>query len=76
MKAKQKFCGNCGSHNAYNYPNEVFCSKRFCKNENPIVSTLWCCPEWNPSNQECHCIKEATKNQNKNSSQFYFSTKR
>jgi hypothetical protein len=55
----QKFCGNCTSHNAYNYPDEVFCTRRFLKNKNPIVQTLWCCEEYYPSAQECHCISDA-----------------
>ncbi|MDI6691644.1 MAG: hypothetical protein QME50_07295 [Candidatus Bathyarchaeota archaeon] len=66
MKAKQKFCGNCGNHNVYEYPEKIFCSKRFSKNEDPIVETLWCCPEWNPSSQECYCVEEALNKQNKN----------
>jgi hypothetical protein len=56
---EQKFCGNCGSHNAYEYPDRVFCSKRFGEDKNPIVETLWCCENWNPSSQECYCVKEA-----------------
>ncbi|MGC8896077.1 MAG: hypothetical protein ACP5LB_04820 [Candidatus Bathyarchaeia archaeon] len=65
MKAKQKFCGNCGNHSTYEYPEKIFCSKRFSKNEDPIVDTLWCCPEWNPSSQECYCVEEALKKQNR-----------
>ncbi|MGQ9507043.1 MAG: hypothetical protein ACUVTB_04185 [Candidatus Bathycorpusculaceae bacterium] len=65
MKAKQKFCGNCGNHNVYEYPEKIFCSKRFSKNEDPIVETLSCCPEWNPSSQECYCVEEALNKQNK-----------
>jgi len=75
-KEKQKFCGNCGNHNAYNYPDQVFCTRRFSKNINPVVQTLWCCgewnpssvvqtlwccEEWNPSSQECYCVEEAVK---------------
>ncbi|MEM3699532.1 MAG: hypothetical protein QXL57_01510 [Candidatus Bathyarchaeia archaeon] len=65
MKVKQKFCGNCGNHNAYEYPEKIFCSKRYSKNEDPIVETLWCCPEWNPSSQECYCVEEALNRRNK-----------
>jgi hypothetical protein len=65
MRTKQKFCGNCGNHNAYEYPEKIFCSRRFSKNEEPIVDTLWCCPEWNPSSQECYCVEEALKKQNR-----------
>jgi len=63
-KSKQRFCGNCGNHNAYDYPVKVFCTRRFAKNENPVVETLWCCAEWNPSSQECYCIEEAKNRQN------------
>jgi hypothetical protein len=60
---ERKFCGNCGSHNAYNYPDEIFCGKRLSEDKNPIVKTLWCCENWNPASQECYCISEATKKQ-------------
>jgi len=62
-KKKQSFCGNCGNHNAYDYPDKIFCFLRFCENKNPIVETLWCCGEWNPSSQECYCIEETLKKQ-------------
>ena len=60
---EKKYCGNCGSHNAYEYPDKVFCGKRFGEDKNPIVETLWRCEDWNPASQECHCIREATKKQ-------------
>jgi hypothetical protein len=56
---KQKFCGNCTSHNAYVYPDQVFCTRRFLKNKHPIVQTLWCCEEHYPNAQECNCIIDA-----------------
>ena len=61
--SKRMFCGNCTSHNAYSFPDQVFCTKRFLKNENAVVSTLWCCEDWYPSAQECHCIEETLKKQ-------------
>jgi len=64
IKTERKFCGNCSSHNAYNYPSRIFCSLRFFQNKDPIVETLWCCDSWNPSSQECHCVKDALKHQN------------
>jgi len=63
-KTKRKVCGNCGNHNAYNYPDEVFCTMRLCSSENPIVPTLWCCEKWNPTSQDCYCVEEALKKQN------------
>jgi hypothetical protein len=55
------YCGNCGSHNAYDYPTRMFCSTRYDQNKDPIVDTLWCCSDWNPVSQECHCVREALK---------------
>jgi len=62
---KQKFCGNCGSHNAYDYPEQVFCTMRFLKNKEPIVKTLWHCEDWHLNSQECQCIKDATRKEEK-----------
>jgi hypothetical protein len=64
-KIKQKFCGNCGSHSAYDYPTKTFCSTRFSENKNPIVETLWCCEEWSPCSQKCYCVEEALRNKNR-----------
>jgi hypothetical protein len=64
LKSKEKvkkFCGNCGNHNPYNYPDRIFCSTRNAENKDPIVDTLWCCDEWNPVSQECYCVREALK---------------
>jgi len=56
-----RFCGNCDSHNSYDYPIKVFCSTRYAKNLNPIVDTLWCCSQYNLVSQECYCTREALK---------------
>jgi hypothetical protein len=58
---ERKYCGNCDSHNTYDYPSQVFCGRRFSEDKDPIVDTLWCCEEWNPSSQECYCVREAMK---------------
>lgn len=66
MKQKNKderYCGNCTSHNAYNYPDQVFCTRRFLKNQNAVVATLWCCDEWISNAQECNCIRDAKEKQ-------------
>jgi hypothetical protein len=65
IEEKQAFCGNCSSHNAYDYPDLVFCTGRFRQNKNPIVKTLWRCDDWNENAQKCHCIEDAQKNGNK-----------
>jgi hypothetical protein len=57
---KERFCGNCTSHNAYNYPHKVFCTRRFLENKDPIVQTLWSCDRHYPASQECNCIGDAT----------------
>ena len=59
----ERFCGNCDSHNSYNYPNQVFCSTRHWQSQEPIVPTLWHCDQWNQVSQECYCVREAKKAQ-------------
>ena len=62
-KGEKRYCGNCGNHNAYNFPDQIFCTRRFSDNKDPVVQTLWCCQDWNPSSQDCYCIEEAIKKQ-------------
>ena len=62
----EKYCGNCDSHNSYDYPTKIFCSTRHAQNKNPIVDTLWHCSDWNKISQECYCIREALKKKNGN----------
>ncbi|HLN45873.1 MAG TPA: hypothetical protein VK209_09225 [Candidatus Sulfotelmatobacter sp.] len=57
----EKFCGNCDSHNTYDYPTRIFCSTRYGQGKSPIVDTLWCCEYWNQVSQECHCVREAKR---------------
>jgi len=61
---EKRFCGNCGSHNPYEYPTRMFCATRYAQNKDPIVDTLWCCGDWKPVSQECHCVREALKKKN------------
>jgi hypothetical protein len=61
---EEKFCGNCDSHNCYEYPKKIFCSTRYWHNENPIVETLWHCDSYNRVSQECYCVREASKQKN------------
>jgi hypothetical protein len=60
----EKYCGNCDSHNSYDYPAKVFCSTRYARNKDPIVDTLWHCSSWNRVSQECYCVREAVKKKN------------
>jgi hypothetical protein len=64
VEKERRFCGNCGSHNPYEYPTRMFCSTRYAQNKDPIVDTLWCCDDWNPVVQECHCVRDALKKKN------------
>lgn len=57
----ERYCGNCDGHNAFEYPNKVFCSTRYGQNKDPIVKTLWCCDEWNMISQQCYCVREALR---------------
>jgi hypothetical protein len=57
----EKFCGNCDSHNSYEYPVKVFCSTRYAESKNPIVETLGYCDKWNLVSQDCYCVREAQK---------------
>jgi hypothetical protein len=59
-----KYCGNCDSHNSYDYPSKIFCSTRHAQNKNPIVDTLWHCCDWNKVSQDCYCVREALKKEN------------
>ncbi len=56
-----EFCGNCDSHNCYQYPAKVFCSTRYWQHLDPIVDTLWHCSSYNRVSQECYCVREAKK---------------
>jgi hypothetical protein len=60
----KRFCGNCGSHNPYEYPMKMFCSTRYAQNKNPIVDTLGCCSDWTTVNQDCHCVRDALQKKN------------
>jgi len=60
----ERFCGNCHFHNVYEYPNVVFCFKRFQQGKNAVLSTLDCCDEWELQSQECFCLRDALEKQN------------
>jgi hypothetical protein len=61
---EERFCGNCSSHNPYEYPARMFCLKRYAKNKHPVVDTLWCCGDWSPVVQACYCVHDAIKEKN------------
>lgn len=56
----RKVCGNCRYHNAYEYPDQVFCFDRFANRKNPVVSILFSCEGWEEKLQECFCLDNST----------------
>ena len=60
-ESKERFCGNCSYHNAYQYPDLIFCFIRYQKRKDPVVPTLGCCEQWTFEPQECFCVEEALK---------------
>jgi hypothetical protein len=63
-KRDGEYCGNCDSHNSYEYPTKIFCSTRYGKSLSPIVDTLWRCNDYNRVSQECYCVREALRQRN------------
>jgi hypothetical protein len=63
MSDEGEYCGNCDSHNSYQYPTKVYCSTRYWHALDPIVDTLWHCSDYNRVGQECYCVREAKKAQ-------------
>ena len=63
-KKAEKFCGNCDSHNLYEFPSKIFCSTRYDQGKDPIVDTLWHCEEWSVVSQKCYCVREALSEKN------------
>ena len=59
---KEKYCGNCNSHNVYHYPDTILCFKRYTEKKEPfIVPVFYSCDEWEQQLQECNCLKDASK---------------
>jgi len=65
VKSGKRFCGNCRYHNAYDYPDRIFCFVKFQKLGNPVVSTLDHCDEWEYNPQECFCLEDTMKKNKK-----------
>jgi hypothetical protein len=61
--AEKRYCGNCSSHNTYDYPDVVFCMRRFLRGEKAVTPTLSVCDEWRTHVQKCFCVDEALKKQ-------------
>jgi len=65
--SEKKYCGNCRYHNTYDYPDRVFCFVKFQRLDNPVVSALDCCSEWEFKPQECFCLDDTLKKNKKKS---------
>jgi len=59
--AEKKYCGNCSSHNTYEYPDVVFCMRRFLRGDKAVTPTLSVCDEWRTHVQTCYCVEDALK---------------
>ncbi len=62
---EKKVCGNCRYHNAYKYPDTVFCFAKFSDRKEPVISIFDSCDEWESKLQECYCLEEALAKRNK-----------
>jgi hypothetical protein len=51
----------------YEYPDKIFCFAKFQRRENPVVSTLDCCEEWESKLQDCFCLDNTLKKYEKKS---------
>ena len=60
-----KVCGNCRYHNAYEYPDYVFCFNKFSDREYPRFSIFDFCEQWENKLQECFCLEDALKKRGK-----------
>jgi hypothetical protein len=59
--AGKRYCGNCSSHNTFEYPGVMFCMARYLKGKKAITPTLSVCGEWRPHVQKCFCVEDALK---------------
>jgi hypothetical protein len=58
-----KFCGNCFSHSAYEYPRKVFCERRFRSGlsiADSVKDTLDTCENWRAMGKSgrCNCVED------------------
>jgi hypothetical protein len=58
---EKKYCGNCSSHNTYDYPDVVFCMRRYLRGDKALTPTLNVCDEWQTHVQTCFCVEDALK---------------
>ena len=59
----RKYCGNCFSHSAYEYPRKVFCERRFRSGLSIVDSvkdTLDTCEDWRDMGKSgrCNCVED------------------
>lgn len=59
--AEGRYCGNCSSHNSYEYPDVVFCMNRYLKGDKATTPTLSVCDDWRNQNQKCFCVEDALR---------------
>jgi hypothetical protein len=62
-KDSGKYCGNCFSHSAYEYPKKVFCERRFrsgASMADSVKDTLDTCEDWRGMSRSgrCSCVED------------------
>lgn len=57
----EKYCGNCGWHNVYEYPDLIFCELKLTK----LPTLTPACGSWTQGHGECFCVRDALENREK-----------
>jgi hypothetical protein len=57
-----KYCGNCFSHSAYEYPKKIFCERKFRSGlsiADSVKDTLDTCEDWKDmgKSRRCNCVE-------------------
>jgi hypothetical protein len=56
---EKRFCGNCSYHHTYEYPDLIFCFRRFEEEKNAIFPILDHCEYWELQSEGCFCLRDA-----------------
>jgi len=59
--SSKKYCGNCGWHNVYEYPNIIFCELKLKK----FPTLTPGCENWMEGYEECFCVRDALESERK-----------
>jgi len=56
--SSKKYCGNCGWHSVYDYPNLIFCELKLTK----LPTLTPACENWIKGYEDCFCVRDALRN--------------